>query len=68
MSDIRRGLAQPSDGFHLIYFEGSDFPLVLDVSQTGVADKEIMERYGIAALERLSDNKKDKVDKKEQLP
>jgi S1-C subfamily serine protease len=47
MPDIPVALATPSNGFHVITFEGHDNPLILDAAAAELADKEILNRYNI---------------------
>jgi S1-C subfamily serine protease len=47
IDDIPRALAQTTNGFHILRFEGNDNPLILDARLLPKADVEILSRYNI---------------------
>ena len=47
MPDIQTALGSPSNGFHVITFEGHDNSLILDAAAAALADREILTRYNI---------------------
>ncbi len=53
LRDMVAALQQPTNGFHVIHFEGSENPLVLDAAQISEADAQIQRRYGIPARTHL---------------
>lgn len=53
LRDLVTALQQPTNGFHVIRFEGSENPLVLDAAQAREADAQIRRRYEIPAMTRL---------------
>ena len=53
LRDLVTALQQPTNGFHVIHFEGSENPLVLDAAQVREADAQIRRRYEIPALTHL---------------
>jgi S1-C subfamily serine protease len=53
LRDLVQALRQPTNGFHVIRFEGSVDPLVLDAAQVAQADQQIGRRYEIPAMTRL---------------
>ena len=53
LRDLVTALQQPTNGFHVIHFEGSENPLVLDVAQVREADAQIRRRYEIPAMTHL---------------
>ena len=53
LHDLVDALQQPTNGFHVIHFEGSENPLVLDAAQVREADTQIRRRYEIPAMTHL---------------
>ena len=53
LGDLVEALQQPTNGFQVIRFEGSENPLVLDAAQVREADVQIRRRYGIPAMTRV---------------
>lgn len=53
ISDIPVALKMPSQGFHVIRFEGQDDPLIMDAKQTEQADSEILTQYTIPSLSNI---------------
>ncbi len=53
LRDLPEALAHPTNGFHVITFDGMENPLVLDAALIGDADAQIKRRYEIPALTRL---------------
>jgi S1-C subfamily serine protease len=53
LRDLVAALQQPTNGFHVVRFEGSENPLVLDAAQVREADDQIRRRYEIPAMTRL---------------
>jgi len=53
LRDLVAALLQPTNGFHVIHFEGSEDPLVLDADQVREADSQIRRRYEIPAMTRV---------------
>ena len=47
MMDIPTALKTPSNGYHVVNFEGNDNPLILDAASASMADREILNRYNI---------------------
>ena len=50
LRDLAVALQQPTNGFHVIKFEGSENALVLDAAQVRDADDQIRRRYEIPAM------------------
>lgn len=53
LADVEAGLQAPTNGFHVVRFEGFPLPLVLDAAGTADADTEIAERYALPGLRRI---------------
>ena len=53
LRDLVAALQQPTNGFHVIRFEGSENLLVLDAAQVREADAQIRRRYEIPAMTHL---------------
>ncbi len=53
LRDLVQALQQPTNGFHVIRFDGSPDPLVLDAAQLPEADRQIGRRYEIPSMSRL---------------
>jgi len=53
LRDLVQALQQPTNGFHVIRFDGSPDPLVLDAAQMPEADRQIGRRYEIPSMTRL---------------
>jgi hypothetical protein len=47
LADVAAALEQPTNGFHVVRFDGHPLPLVLDAAAAGRADAEIAIRYGL---------------------
>ena len=53
LRDLVAALQQATNGYHVIRFEGSENPLVLDAAQVRAADVQIRSRYEIPAMTRV---------------
>jgi S1-C subfamily serine protease len=54
LADLESALATPTNGFHLIEFDGMPNRLVLDAKAAAEADREIAARYAIPAPSRIT--------------
>jgi hypothetical protein len=54
IQDIPSALAQSTNGFHVVRFEGSDNPLILDARLVTQADEQIQARYKLPALSHIN--------------
>ena len=50
LRELVAALQQPTNGFHVIQFEGSANPLILDAAQAHASDAQIQRRYEIPGL------------------
>jgi len=53
LADLVAALREPTNGFHVIRFEGTENPLVLDAVQARLADEQIRRRYEVPGMTRL---------------
>ncbi len=53
LADVEDALRTPTNGFHVVRFEGFPLPLVLAAAGQADADGEIAERYGLPGLRRI---------------
>lgn len=54
MKDLPPALKQGRNGFHVIRFEGSDNPLILDAAAAEAADQDILDHYGIPSAQHIA--------------
>jgi hypothetical protein len=53
LGDVKTGIEQRRDGFHVFRFANLDDALVIDLQAAAAADSEIAEKYGMPSLEYI---------------
>lgn len=55
MADIPPAFRDPTNGFHVVRFEGNDNPLVMDAGLAAAADPQILKQYNVPAAFHLQE-------------
>jgi hypothetical protein len=60
LTDMKKAMAAPENGYHIIRFEGMDDSLILKAENLDSANREILRDYGISEPEyfKHTDNRK----------